>query len=213
LGLVGDRRPAIFFLQLIAVSAAAYLPMAFVFDPLRWISVGPFFFQVSRILHYAVYFFAGIGVGTWGIDQGLLARNGRLARHWPLWSLASVIFFVLAIVAFIVLMTVMAKGRIPPGLQLFVDLTFVLSCAASVFAFLSLFTRFAQERIGPFDTLGNNAYGIYLTHYVFVTWLQFGLLSSALSGPIKGSLVFLGALALSWAATAAIRRILVIARG
>jgi hypothetical protein len=208
----GDRRPATIFLGLVIGSAAAYLTMAFVFDPMRWIGAGPFFFQVSRILHYAIYFFAGIGVGACGLERGLLAREGRLGRRWPIWILASVIFFVLAIGAFIALVAAMAKGGIPTGLQLFVNLTFVLSCAASGFAFLSLFMRFAQVRVRLFDRLSDNSYGIYLFHYVFVTWLQFGLLGLALSGAVKGLLVFLGALALSWATTAGIRRVQVIAR-
>jgi hypothetical protein len=86
-------------------------------------------------------------------------------------------------------------------------LTFVLSCAASGFAFLAIFLRFARTRVRLFDSLASNAYGIYLVHYVFVVWLQFSLLSALLSGPAKGSIVFLGALALSWGAIAAMRRI------
>lgn len=39
----------------------------------------------SRILLYLVYFFAGIGVGAWGLDRGLLANGGKLAQRWPLW--------------------------------------------------------------------------------------------------------------------------------
>src|SRR5262249_705501 len=142
-----DRRPIMFFVRLITVSAAAYIPMAFAFDLVRWISVGPFFFQVSRILHYAVYFSAGIGVGAYGIERGLLALGGKLARRWPLWIVANVMFFVVAIVAFVVMVEAMTKGAVPPSLRLLVNFTFVLSCAASGFAFLSLLVRFAQARV------------------------------------------------------------------
>jgi surface polysaccharide O-acyltransferase-like enzyme len=56
----------------------------------------------------------------------------------------------------------------------------------------------------PFITsLSASAFGIYLLHYPAVTWLQFGLLNQPLSAPLKATLVFLGALALSWALTAA----------
>jgi surface polysaccharide O-acyltransferase-like enzyme len=92
------------------------------------------------------------------------------------------------------------------------DCGFVLSCAASSFAFLALFVRFAKSRSKIWDSLTANAYGIYLVHYAFVSWLQYSLLKTALPGIAKGSLVILGALALSWGTVAALRRILAVAR-
>ena len=57
------------------------------------------------------------------------------------------------------------------------------------------------------DSLTANAYGIYLVHYAFVSWSQYSLLKTALPAIAKGSLVILGALALSWGTVAALRRI------
>jgi len=54
-------------------------------------------------------------------------------------------------------------------------------------AFLALFLRFAKPR-KIFDSLRENAYGIYLVHYAFVSWLQYALLKSQLSAIEKGSL-------------------------
>ena len=48
---------------------------------------------------------------------------------------------------------------------------------------------------------------MYITHYAFVSWLQYALLGSALPGAAKGTMVFLGAVAMSWLSTAALRRI------
>ncbi len=59
---------------------------------------------------------------------------------------------------------------------------------------------------------GENAYGIYVVHYVFVTWLQYGLLESPLDPSVKGMVVFLGTLILSWATVAALRRIPAVAK-
>jgi len=56
------------------------------------------------------------------------------------------------------------------------------------------------------DGLCDNAYGIYLTHYVFVVWLQYFFLRIALSAAAKRAIVFVGALALSWASVATLRR-------
>ncbi|MGH7054827.1 MAG: hypothetical protein ACREFA_13560, partial [Stellaceae bacterium] len=55
------------------------------------------------------------------------------------------------------------------------------------------------------DSLKDNAYGMYIIHYIFVVWLQYALLPAALPGIAKGSLVFAGTLLASWGATAARR--------
>jgi surface polysaccharide O-acyltransferase-like enzyme len=49
------------------------------------------------------------------------------------------------------------------------------------------------------DSLSQNAYGIYLVHYVFVVWLQYALLDASLDAFGKVAIVFVAALALSWA--------------
>lgn len=55
-------------------------------------------------------------------------------------------------------------------------------------------------------------YAIYLLHYMFVSWLQYTLLPASLPGYAKFTIVFCGALSLSWLASAALRRIPAIAR-
>lgn len=74
--------PARYFAGLLTVSALAYIPLAVIFTASQWFQYGPFGFQLSRPLHYAVYFFAGAGIGACGIERGLLAANGRLAQRW-----------------------------------------------------------------------------------------------------------------------------------
>lgn len=87
-----------------------------------------------------------------------------------------------------------------------------MSCAASSLAFLALFLRFARTPRRIFDSLRDNAYGMYLIHYAFVSWLQYAALRAHWSAPAKGLIVFLCTLALSWSVTAALRRIPAIAR-
>jgi peptidoglycan/LPS O-acetylase OafA/YrhL len=198
------RRPAALFWLLVTASALAYVPLAMSFDPGRWASFGPFSFQVSRALHYAVYFSAGAGLGAAGLVAGQLTPGSKLARRWPLWMAAAAGAFLLAAAAFLVLLSQgTAAGQ---GMWAIVDLTFVVSCAASTFGFLAVFSRFARPgRLG--DSLAANAYGMYITHYALVSWLQYALLRSTLPGAAKGTLVFLGAVILSWFVTAAVRRI------
>jgi surface polysaccharide O-acyltransferase-like enzyme len=89
---------------------------------------------------------------------------------------------------------------------------FVLSCAASCFALLAVFVRFMRARRKIFDRLRDHAYGMYLIHYVFVTWVQYSLLSLMLPGLAKGTLAFPAVLALSAATTAVLRRVPAVAR-
>ncbi|HEY1802543.1 MAG TPA: acyltransferase [Terriglobales bacterium] len=204
----GSRRPFLFFARLAVISAMAYLPMELVFDSLRWTAFGPFTFQTARILHYLAYFIIGVGIGAYGIDRGLLAATGNLVKRWFLWVCAALLTFGLALICFI-------AGLIHPGVhfwRLASDVAFVLSCAVSSFAFLSLFVRFMNAPNKIWTSLSDNSYGIYLVHYAFVSWLQYALLRTHVSAVAKGSIVFLGALLLSWSAVAAIRRIPAVAR-
>jgi peptidoglycan/LPS O-acetylase OafA/YrhL len=199
-----SRRPVIFFAALVAVAALVYIPMALVFTPVAWTAVGPFFFQTSRILHYFVYFLVAVGVGAWGLDRGLLARDGKLAKRWLLWTIAALAVFVLTSAISVASFTAHTHSQ---AWAIASDAGFVLSCATTSFAFLALFLRFAKSRSGIFESFSANSYAIYLVHYMFVSWLQYALLPASLPGYAKFAIVFLGALGLSWATAAAIRRI------
>lgn len=204
-----DRRPAILFALLALISAAAYVPLAVVFNSMRWSAFGPFAFQTSRILHYFAYFLFGAGVGAYGLDRGLLAQEGKLARRWPLWSVAALIAFGVAGAIGIAALTAHLGSR---SWEIAADVTWALSCAASSFAFLAIFVRFAGRSHRIFDSLNNNAYGMYLIHYAFVSWLQYAWLPASLPAIVKGSFVFVGTVLLSWGTTAVLRRLPAVAR-
>jgi peptidoglycan/LPS O-acetylase OafA/YrhL len=193
----------VFFAALAGISAVAYIPMALLFTPDAWTGLGPFAFQTSRILHYLAYFLIGAGAGAWGVDRGLLARDGALARRWPLWAMAAVALYGVAVAPIV-------HGRPWPNWA--ADFGFVLSCAASSFAFLALFIRWANGRSRLWDRLSADSYAIFLLHYPCVSWLQYALLPAALPGIVKAAAVFLGALAVSWGVAAWIRRIPAVAR-
>ncbi len=200
-GGIGARRiRSDFFVALVALSALAYVPLALIYSPWAWTSYGPFSFQLSRPLHYLVYFFAGCAVGAYGLDRGLLASDGALARHWAVWLAASVVGFVLWALP----TSLMVDGREAPLIvQVAAALGFVLACASGCFVLLALCLRFAPERTRILDSLSVNAYSMYLLHYVFIVWLQYLLLPIALFAAGKAAIVFSGTLALSWAAAVA----------
>jgi hypothetical protein len=205
-----STRPFALFAKLLAVSAAAYIPLVLVFGASQWLQFGPFAIQASRILHYAVYFIAGIGVGAVGLNKSLLAPDGMLQQHWRRWVIASPIVFILTTAVFIA--DYALKGGEQPGWEIANGLAYVACCATTSFAFMAVFVRFARRRSAIWDSLAANAYGMYLIHYVFVTWIQFALLPSNLPGLSKCVLVFASVLALSWGSTALLRRIPVVAR-
>jgi len=203
------QRPLLLFLPVAGVSALTYIPLAFHFTAERWSTFGPFAFQTSRLLHYFAYFLIAIGVGAIAMSRGLFASDGKLARRWPLWTIATVFIYFALTAAFITMITGVGKA-LPWGPLL--GILWVLSCAASCFGFMSFFARFATRRRAVFDSLTENAYGMYLIHYAFVSWLQYALLPASLPGFVKGVLVTFGAILLSWGTTAALRRIPAIAR-
>jgi peptidoglycan/LPS O-acetylase OafA/YrhL len=200
--------PARFMAGLVLVSAVAYVPLALLFGPSDWAQRGPFAFQLSRPLHYAVYFLAGVAIGACGIERGLLAPDGPLARSWRRWLLVAPLLF--GLWAGTTALTL--PGPAPLALQILSGLSFALACFASCFAVLALAVRFARIRSAVLDSLKANAYGMYLIHYVFIVWLQYSLLPTDLPAVVKGAFVFAGTLVLSWGATAAMRRVPAIAQ-
>jgi hypothetical protein len=186
-------------------SALAYVPLALAFTPSAWFQLGPFAFQASRPLHYAVYFFAGLGLGAGGVERGLLAADGSLVRRWPVWIAAAAG----SLLAWMGLtgLTMEEGASSSLGLQMLADLSFVFACFASCFAVLAVALRFISRGLPSLAGLRDSAYGMYLVHYLFVVWLQFALLGMALPAVIKGAVVFGGTLFLSWSAVAALRRL------
>jgi len=186
-------------------SALAYGSLAVAFGPSPWVAFGPFGLQLSRPLHYAVYFFAGVALGSCGIERGLLAADGVLARRWALWLAAALVSLLVWMALYA--LTMAGPGAASLGLQILADLGFVVACLSSCCAALALVLRFAARRSRILSSLGRDAYGMYLVHYVFVVWLLYALLGMALAAALKGALVFAGTLLLSWATVTALRRI------
>lgn len=204
------NKPIQFLGYLIGISAAVYIPMSMKFSGLSWTQFGPFTFQTARLLHYLVYFLMGVSLGAYGIERGILASGGKLARRWLLWTIAAIVVFLASSAFFVMILTT------PMGTstlwRIIASLVFTITCATTSMAMLAVFARFVKKSHGIFDSLRNNAYGIYLLHYIFVIWLQYALLRSHLSGFTKLTVVFSSAVALSWITTATLRRIPAVVR-
>ncbi len=199
-----DRHPWRFLLGLVGLSGAGYIALSMVVDPFRWLTFGPFALQASRIIHYAVYFLAGVAVGGFALGNGLLAADGKLARRWWLYaSLAVPAFF-----AVIAVLVTAPKISLPPhSWEAIGGALFALSCGLSSFTLLALFVRFLRRPNPVLTSLARNSYGIYLVHYAFVSWAQWLLLPVQLGPLEKAAIVVVSAVGLSWATTAFLRRL------
>jgi glucans biosynthesis protein C len=203
-------QPGRFFIALAGVSALAYVPLAAVFTPWEWVHFGPLEFQPALAPQYVLYFFAGLAVGAYELDRGLLGPDGMLVRRWAFCLIGMWISFALWIAPTWVMVS--EQGMALPGLQIAGDLGFVLFGASACLGLAATFLRFAAARWPIFDSISENAYGIYIFHYVFVIWTQYALLGVSLPAIIKGVIVFTVTLGLSRTATATICRIPIGAR-
>ena len=177
---------ALFFL-----SAFAYIPLLARFGFGTWANfiTSPFSFQVSRIALYALWFVLGFLAGIPGLDAGLLARGGALARHWKLWLLVCVVAYNALVFAPKLLG---AHGeRLEP-------LFWVASCVASCFGFLAMFRGMEIHARAWMNSLSRSAYVMYLVHYVYVLWLQRLMLNRPVHASLKFLFVFLATVLLSW---------------
>ena len=204
LSLYARARPLRFAVAFLAASALGYVPLALAFGPLPWGQFGPFSLQLCRPLQYTAYFFAGVVIGACGLERDVIGVHGHLARHWRRAVTVSIVSFGLWCVASAFAMT---RASAPLVLKAADDAAYVLACFASCWAALALVTRFGGSRGPVRDRLRDNAYGIYLVHYVFAFWLQFALLGTDVPAFVKAAVVFVLALSLSWGTADLLRRL------
>jgi peptidoglycan/LPS O-acetylase OafA/YrhL len=197
--------PVRFIAILIAASAVAYVPLALIYTPWAWYAIGPFAFQWCRPLHYAVYFFAGAALGAYGLERGLLAPDGTLARRWPIALAGAVIGLAAWMTPTALIMDTGNAG--PLWLQALAAFGFTLCCAGGCLFVVAICIRYATRRRRVLDSLSANAYGMYLVHYPFVVWTQYLLLDAPLPAIAKAAIVFAVSVALSWPMAAALRSI------
>jgi hypothetical protein len=93
----------------------------------------------------------------------------------------------------------------PFVLQVIANISFAVACVCGCFFAVAACLRFGTARSRMLDSLAENAFGMYLFHYLFVVWLQYALLGVTLYAIAKATIVFGGTLPLAWAATAAAR--------
>src|SRR6516225_9042371 len=119
LSATGAARPGRLFLLLAGLSALTYVPLARIFTPWQWVEFGPFAFQPALAPQYILYFIAGLALGAYGFDRGLLGSDGVLVRRWPYWLACAAVAFVLWLAATGLIVT--GPGAGVPGLKIAAD--------------------------------------------------------------------------------------------
>jgi surface polysaccharide O-acyltransferase-like enzyme len=125
-----------------------------------------------------------------------------LAQRWALWLSGALASFLLWVVP--AAMIVRGQDTAHLGLSIVRELGVVLFAASACFASAAFFLRFAPMRRRVLARISENAFGIYLFHYVFVIWTQYALLQIPMPAVVKGTIVLSVTLALSWAVSASV---------
>jgi hypothetical protein len=201
-------RPADFYLFLVAVTAIVYIPGHLYFGPERWFTFGPFVVQASRVLLYASYFFIGAGVGAANFNRGLLSADGRLAKSGWGWVIVTLVPYSLLWGLIVIKYRILDNPVfLPDWYEASYGLFFVAFSAAILFAIFAYFLRFKQSGSSVLDPMQADAYGMFIVHYPIVLWLQYWLYDFNLPAIVKAAVTLVLAVGLSWAATAALRKI------
>lgn len=204
-----QHKPILFFILLWFTTWVLYVPLASSVGAGTWTGIGPFDFQLSRVALYFGYFIIGILIGTTDFNQQLLSPTSGIVKTWWLWVLLALsVYTLLSLVEQKEILANMVKtnqlGLLSAWLIYFSIYT--ASCTLSSIAFITAFRKLVQQPSEWWSSLVANAYLIYLTHYAFLTWIQFLLMPYDISAFEKFLLAFISSLSLSWATSILLRR-------
>ncbi len=194
--------PLVFAGVLIGLSFAAYLPMRIAFGPGQWGGPGPFRLEVVRAFWYLLYFGMGVAVGARGLSKGAFRSDGPFAKTWWAWLLAGA-------GSYGILTWIFSSQELSSKVGVYI---FLIEAALVVLALTALFLRIFRKPIRVLDNLSRCSYGMYLLHYLVIIWLQYAVLRTSLTVGWKFAIVYVGGVALCWAATAAFRRVPLVRR-
>ncbi len=140
----------------------------------------------------------GVMLGAGDMSRSLSRGN---LRHWPLWLTLGGLSYVANALG-----PVLIPGLTPSATNVLLNATLSFCCVFTILGSLGLARRFFTKGMPIGDSLSDNAYGIYIFHYMFVLWAQFMLLTAPIPAGLKFLLAFAFALAASWTLTALARR-------
>lgn len=201
------QRPVKLVLCWFLFSWILYVPLVLMTDAGRWTGIGPFDFQVSRVLLYFGYFFLGMLIGAQGIARSIFTDDSAFVRYRWCWVLAAAGVYTLLKWSEAPLTTMMAQQRLSViQANLLYRSIWILSCTLSGIASLTTFKSLMNRTNGWWQSLSVNAYGIYLVHYIFVLWCQYFLLELPWPAWPKFLVTFVVSCCMSWGLTVIVRK-------
>lgn len=186
----------------LTVSMLTTVPLRLFILPTTWSSLaGPMAFQTWKILLYFAWFLLGVALGSANMKLSLSRDN---LRPWPVWFAMGGL-------------TYMAHGLLELRgacftntpewvMQVIMATVYSFCCTLTSLAALGLAYSFFRTARPLADSFTENAYGIYIFHYGFVTWIQFYLLTKPLPAALKFLITFSVSLTASWLLTALLRK-------
>ena len=209
------NKPLLLFLIWWLITWVLYVPLAYKVGAGTWTGLGPFDFQLSRILLYFGYFLTGVAIGTTDFNHKLFSLSSPVVASWGQWViLALSAYSVLTITErYEVLANMVKSNQLDEPIAWMLYFTiYTCSCTLSCIAFIATFRRFVSSSYQWWDSLVQNAYLIYLTHYTFLIWIQFLLMPLNLPAFVKFLIAFASTLVLSWGFSSLLRKIPIINR-
>jgi glucans biosynthesis protein C len=205
----GDKPYRIVLLFFI-ISYLLYVPASLIFGAYTWASFGPLAFQKSRLLLYFSFFVAGSIIGVSDFNSGLFSAGSGFVKRWRIWLGCCLFFYLLLIVLESLgrLRIVGALGIWPA--RIIYGAVYTLSTCFSSIALLTFFRHRITRSSRFMDSLCENAYCIYLVHYIFVIWCQYILLRADLTAPVKFGVTFIFSTAFSWMLSILLRKISIV---
>jgi hypothetical protein len=204
----GYEHPGQFFVIMFIATAAFYVPGRIQFGAASWFEFGPFSVQHGRVLLYTIYFFFGAGIGSQFFDRGLLAADSQLAQRTANWAMLALVPYCLMWLLIYIKREILGNPpHLPDWYESDYGFCFAFFSVAILFLILAYFLRFARSGQSVLDPMQPDAYGMFLVHYPIVLWLQYWLFDFNIPAIVKASVGFVLTVALSWAATRALRQV------
>jgi surface polysaccharide O-acyltransferase-like enzyme len=193
------RKPPAFFLITFAALALALIPLSLWVGQYTWTGIGPFDFQLNRLILYFLFFISGTCLGSCNWENILFDNNKLISKSWLFWAVIATLCFVMVELFTYYGFNYVRTGTLNIGTAWFIfDFFFVFSCLTSCLAFLAFFRKKMRSPVKVWTNFSSNAFGIYLLHYLPVTWLQYALLKCILPASLKFLIVFTLSLLVSW---------------
>lgn len=204
-------RPFIFFSLLFCIIWILYVPLAFIFGAGKWTGLGPFDFQLCRVFLYFAFFMIGILIGETDFNNELFSTRSSILKKWHYWIILSLVVFIIVTIIGKPLGILQRSNIITKFTGWLIYYSFyVASCILSCIAFITLYRKFVHKEKAWLRSLSENAYLIYLIHFVFVVWSQFLLMSIDIPAFIKFVVTFIVAFSLSWMTSNLLRKIKIV---